>query len=87
MHKRKMLYMFSIILKGSQKMPELNLQLIPSSYMKGKRKKEKRALTKKVKRSLQKEMDQTAVDRCFGTRQSLKKWDTLRVILSFETAP
>ena len=68
--------------EGLINMPELNLQLKPSSC---EMKKEKRALTKKVKTSLQKEMDQTAVDRCFGTRQSLKKWDMLRTIQSFET--
>ena len=49
------------------------------------RRKEKRTLVRKVKADLQKELDATAVDRCFGTRQSLNKWDNLRAIQSFET--
>ena len=68
--------------EGLVEMPELKLQTKPSAYEK---KKEKRALTRTVKNKLQKDMNETAVDRLFGTRLSLTKWDTLRGMQSFET--
>lgn len=68
--------------EGLANMAETNLQLKPSTYEK---RKEKRKLVKKFKATLQKDLDETAVNRCFGTRQSLMKWDTVRAIQSFET--
>ena len=68
--------------EGLTNIPEINLQIKPTH---NERRKEKRTLVRKVKADLQKELDATAVDRCFGTRQSLNKWDNLRAIQSFET--
>ena len=57
------------------------MQLKPTYQEK---RKEKRTLVRTVKVDLQHDFNSTAVDRCFGTRQSLKKWDNIRAISSFE---
>ena len=58
------------------------MQLKPTYQEK---RKEKRTLVRTVKVNLQHDFNSTAVDRCFGTRQSLKKWDNIRAISSFES--
>ena len=62
--------------------PETKLQLKPTHQEK---RKEKRTLVRTVKVNLQHDFNSTAVDRCFDTRQSLKKWDNIRAISSFES--
>ena len=62
--------------------PETKLQLKPTHQEK---RKEKRTLVRTVKVNLQHDFNYTEVDRCFGTRQSLKKWDNIRAISSFES--
>lgn len=42
-------------------------------------------LIKKVANNIQGEFDNIAVDKCFGTRLSISKWDLQRKIASFET--
>ena len=68
--------------EAQTKVPELHLQFKKIKY---ERKAELRQTYTKVKKTIQERWNETSVERCYGTRQSLKACNTERLSLGFES--